>query len=168
MVRASLGRKISLVEDVRKSSSLVVEHSKTNKSAYPCYALPIKTLLELETWQPHQDLLKQGLLCNVDELDGEANVIFLSHQWTSFMHPDPKNAQLHALQTLLKNLLSGSMSVRSNPNLEMAYNYHRIVGPEEWRTILENGYIWDKLELTGTFANPVMKWTHAPVLPSGK
>jgi len=51
--------------------------------------------------------------------------------------------------------------MRSHQRFGLIINYR------EWYW-LENGYIWDKLELTGTFANPVMKWTHAPVLPSGK
>ena len=66
----------------------------------------------------------------------------LRRQWTSFMHPDPENNQLKALQTLLNNLLNGGMSVRTNPNLEMGYNYHRITGPAEWKALLSDGYIW--------------------------
>jgi len=139
MVRASLGKN-SLVADVKKSSD-VLQAVEKKSSAYPCYALPIRSLLEMDSWRPHQDLLADGLLVNVDEKP-DANVIFMSHQWTSFKHPDPKNEQLVALKTLLGNLLGGGMSVRTNPPLEMGYHYHRVTGPEEWRALLEDGYIW--------------------------
>ena len=138
MVRASLGRKTSLVSDVKSSSSMM--QGKKHAASYPCYALPISTLLEMDKWKPHQDLLRDGELANVDELGDEANVIFLS----SFMHPDPKNEQLCALQTLIRNLLDGGMSTRTCAPLEMGYKYHRVTGPAEWKALLGggNGYIW--------------------------
>ena len=68
------------------------------EESYPMYAIPIKELLELESWVPHQELLEQGKLERIPA-DGTAkNVIFASHQWCSFDHPDPMGDQLKALQ----------------------------------------------------------------------
>ena len=53
-------------------------------------------------------------------------MIFISHQWTSFNHPDPKNEQLKALQMTIRNLLSGKTSVRTNWALEMGYGIKKV------------------------------------------
>ena len=57
---------------------------------YPFYAMSVPDLLEMDTWRPHQDLLMDGKLkrCEADD-----DVIFVSHQWLSFKHPDPQLEQ---------------------------------------------------------------------------
>ncbi len=61
---------------------------------YPYYGMPVATLLELKAWEPHQKLLAAG---SVRECTADDDVIFVSHQWLGFEHPDPKHDQLRAL-----------------------------------------------------------------------
>ena len=63
----------------------------------------------------------------MDDTRKADKVIFISHQWTSFNHPDPKNEQLKALQMTIRNLLSGKTTVRTNWALEMGYGIKKVI-----------------------------------------
>ena len=89
--------------------------------SYPFYAMTVKDLLALKEWRPHQHLLADNKLVNLTENPAAAEgreVIFVSHQWTAFDHPDPACSQLQALQRVLHNLLAGGLEVRTNVMLE--------------------------------------------------
>ena len=62
---------------------------------YPFCAISVPDLLKLEKWRPHQDLKADGLVVEmtVDMLK-DIDVIFVSHQWVAFDHPDPAGEQL--------------------------------------------------------------------------
>ena len=47
-------------------------------------------------------------------------IFFISHQWTSYNHPDPKKDQLKSLQHVLRRLANGEMSVKGNFAVECA------------------------------------------------
>ena len=87
MVRASLGKAGG---DFNRRKTSVIN------AAYPMYGLKVKDLMAMDKWIPHQDLLASGKLHKLSE-DGSDPVIFLSHQWCAFAHPDPKGEQLKAL-----------------------------------------------------------------------
>ena len=92
MVRGSLG-------NVALSSSTTVQGS------YPLYAMPVPTLLSMDAWVPHQDLRDAGKVVEMTaDMLKEKDVIFVSHQWVAFNHPDPGGEQLRALQTTITNL----------------------------------------------------------------
>lgn len=82
MVRGSLG-----------STELGVATAKK----YGFWVIPVPTLMELTQWRPHQDLRAEGKLREVRD-DEDVEVMFISHQWTSFDHPDPNGEQLESLQ----------------------------------------------------------------------
>ena len=90
MVRGSLGAVKLLGEDA-------VHHR------YPMYVIKVTDLLELEAWLPHQDLVKAGKMIIVEK-DMDVEVLFISHQWTSFAHPDPSGEQLSTLKRVLRSL----------------------------------------------------------------
>ena len=139
MVRASLGGARGGRLPVPKAPDI---KGTAVKETYPMYAIPVEDFLQLKKWRPHQDLLAEGGLIKVDDSRKADKVIFVSHQWTSFTHPDPKNEQLQALQNVIRNLLSGKMVVRTNWALEMGYGIKKITGTAEWKDMLEDGYIW--------------------------
>ena len=98
MVRSSLGRSVLL-----DSGGLAEE--------YPFCAISVPDFLEMTEWQPHQDLKASG---KVKEMGDKAEVLFCSHQWCSFTHPDPNGDQLRALQTQIRNLMKGKTKTKSN------------------------------------------------------
>ena len=126
MVRSSLGRSVLL-----DSGGLAEE--------YPFCAISVPDFLEMTEWQPHQDLKASG---KVREMDDKAEVLFCSHQWCSFTHPDPNGDQLRALQTQIRNLMRGKTKVTSNIALDAAYSYPMLTTGKEWKQRLPNMYIW--------------------------
>ena len=67
----------------------------------------------------HEDLKEAGKLCEFDESLG--NAMFVSHQWVTHHHPDPKMEQLGVLQQALQNLLAGRSHVHLPPTVEIGF-----------------------------------------------
>lgn len=130
MVRGSLGRTIDL-------------DNVSTREAYGFYAIPVPYFLELDKWVPHQDLLAAGKLIEIKPDDADAmEVIFCSHQWCSFDHPDPAGDQLRALQTQIKRLAAGKTDVTSNGMLEGVYQYKMLTPGSEWAKRLPKMALW--------------------------
>ena len=55
----------------------------------------------------HQDLLKDGDLTRFEDLPMGSFVMFVSHQWNGFNHPDPNGVQLRVLCSTLRRLRDG-------------------------------------------------------------
>ena len=126
MVRGSLG---------------AVELGVSSKKKYPFYVIPVPTLLELEAWQPHQDLLAAGKLIEIND-DQDVEVLFISHQWTALNHPDPSNEQLEALQRVLRMLMAGKSEVKSNAFMNMVYHVDWTMTGADWKAKLPSMYLW--------------------------
>ena len=129
MVRGSLGRSIDLGE-------------MTTTETCPMFAIPVKHFLALKKWQPHQDLLAAGKLIEIKAGEDPPDVIFCSHQWCSFDHPDPSSDQLRALQNVLKKLMAGKTDVSSNGMLDAVYQYKMLTSGSEWAKRLPNMCLW--------------------------
>ena len=106
---------------------------------YPYYGMPVATLLELKAWEPHQKLLAAG---SVRECTADDDVIFVSHQWLGFEHPDPKHDQLRALQRMIRRLLSGELTVESNATLQVLYGLQQTTTADEWARRLPKMLVW--------------------------
>ena len=130
MVRSSLGRSIEL-------STI-----RTSTGSYGFYALPVAHLLELTEWVPHQDLLAAGKLVEVKPDDTETEVVFCSHQWTSFDAPDPTMDQLKVLQSVIRKLMAGKTDVRSNGMLDAVYQYQMRSSGSDWAKALPKMCFW--------------------------
>ena len=95
--------------------------------------------LALTEWLPHEALKASGKVKQMSETD---EVIFVSHQWTSFSHPDPAGNQLRALQTQIRTLSKGKTAVKSDYMLDGGYQYSMLTTGKEWAKQLPNMYIW--------------------------
>ena len=87
MVRSSLGR------------AVLVDSGLVGSEEYPFYGISVPDFLALTEWLPHEALKASGKVKQMGEAD---EVIFCSHQWCSFSHPDPAGNQLRALQTQIR------------------------------------------------------------------
>lgn len=73
---------------------------------YPMWLISVPNLLQLDKLEPHQRLQAKDLLVKwTPDLAGR--VLFVSHQWLGWEEPDAAHEHLHALQHLLRRLLSG-------------------------------------------------------------
>ena len=120
-----------------------VPHARQSEAdSYPLYCIPVSTFLGLDDWVSHQDALEQGLLVEYDAATMADLVLFISHQWTSWYHPDPKGDQLRALKFSIEKLLEGQTAVRSNPQLEMTFKWNINHTGEWWKMMLPKMFLW--------------------------
>ena len=61
--------------------------------------------------EPHNVLQEQGLL---QQWYPGMFVIFVSHQWLSSVHPDPKGQQVQVLQQALQGIIDGTLDVHES------------------------------------------------------
>eukprot|EP00913_Durusdinium_trenchii_P035974 g33658.t1 len=61
------------------------------------------------------------------------NAVFVSHQWASFEHPDPRFHQLCVLQQTLTYLLRTNLSVKSNLATYVVLKHGAKISSAEWR-----------------------------------
>ena len=67
---------------------------------YPMFLMPMRTLLDMAKMTTHQELLRQGKLGECTS-DMGGRLVFISHQWLGYRHPDPAGEQLGVLQLSL-------------------------------------------------------------------
>lgn len=91
---------------------------------FPLTAMPVKEFMGLKKLQSYQECLAKGL--TTQTIPEHAAVLFCSHQWLSFEHPDPQGIQLRDMQHILKTIIDGDVL--------------DIMDPEAWRALAEGGY----------------------------
>lgn len=86
------------------------------------FVLPIKTLLSpsFQMFRPHEELRDAGAL--VEWQQGMAPVLFVSHTWLRYRHPDSEALdKFKTLTSTLKRMLAGELAVKPGWFIEMAY-----------------------------------------------
>ena len=68
---------------------------------FPVYAVAASALANMREMGSHEELQGTVLECWTPEM---GPLVFISHQWSSFTHPDPSGQQFRALQTLVKGI----------------------------------------------------------------
>ena len=110
---------------------------------YEMWLMPLHHFIGLSKMMPHQTLLREGKLAKYDS--SMRAVFFLSHQWSSFEHPDPTGEQLRCMQRQVLKMLEGSAA-----NVEPTFS-DKVYLPggvsmsgAEWKQLLDAGhvYIW--------------------------
>eukprot|EP00043_Microstomoeca_roanoka_P013537 m.132697 g.132697 ORF g.132697 m.132697 type:complete len:554 (+) comp15782_c1_seq1:143-1804(+) len=78
---------------------------------FPLYAVPLSALRSMRTFTQFETLKAEDKLINITALDPEARrryfVIFCSHQWCDFDHPDRSGRQMDVLRTYAENRQAG-------------------------------------------------------------
>ena len=109
--------------------------------SYPMYVLPVEAFLQMTEWRPHQELLKEDVIVEwTPSMRGRT--FFMSHQWTSFDHPDPTNDQLETLQSVLGRLARGDLTIKANWVVHFAYRLFQPHTSAEWQAIMRGAYLW--------------------------
>ena len=63
-----------------------------------------------ECVEVYQDLQSQGALTNWKLVEKDAAIIFISHEWVGWKHPDPHGIQIHCALRALQRLRDGKFS----------------------------------------------------------
>lgn len=111
---------------------------RKKKAEYPMWTISLSSFLDINIVQTHEEYRSQGRL--KEHVGGDKDfVIFVSHQWLSDRHPDPRGTQLRVLQQALKNLLRGSLKNECESASSTSSGEAK-----EWRysANLENTYVW--------------------------
>ena len=124
-------RRPSLLDDVRKSSSLA-------KRDFPMYVLPISELLQLKRLPSHEYILDRLVVWE----EGMA-VVFVSQTWLSDSHPDnDENVKLTLLKEVLQRARDGDLSVSAQWVAALVYGGDLSIPAAQLQQDLENGYVW--------------------------
>ena len=113
------------------------------EAQYPMFLLPVAGLLGLAKLESHQALLRRGELVRYDPGRHAGRIIFVSHTWAGYAHPDPENEQLHCLKRVLQRMMRGEISrVDSNLMQSMvdADPFH--VTADEMKAAVPDMFLW--------------------------
>ena len=105
------------------------------------WLMPVSEFVKLQTLRPHQDLLAEGKLTRWDS--SMTSVFFLSHQWTSFDHPDHTLQQLRSMQRLITRMITGQCPETVPSFMEairLPKNFR--ITSAQWQKIAEKAFIW--------------------------
>ena len=92
-VDSQMKRHVNLRNSYHKKARAV----KTNESediasmGYPLCVVPVEDVLNMDELLCHEELRERGLL--TEWTPGMESVIFFSHTWLGFKHPDPSGAE---------------------------------------------------------------------------
>eukprot|EP00435_Cladocopium_sp_Y103_P056015 s1283_g18.t1 len=115
----SPSRSTKLAEYAASVASRSDKNNVARGLLFPMYVVAVDLMLRFSDVRPHEELLAEGLLTVFVEAIGQA--IFVSHQWLSAKHPDPKGLQFRVLQDALRNILSGASKISIDVSTEIFF-----------------------------------------------
>ena len=108
-------------------------------ASFPMWVMPVRKLLDMETLQPHEDV-KSSLVQWHEGLPGK--VLFVSHTWLRFFHPDSEDGQkIKLLQQLLTRAIKGQLEINAFGLVEFFFDSLRIAAIDLQADLLD-GYVW--------------------------
>jgi hypothetical protein len=135
-VRRSMGRFES-----RAPTSRELTTDTAIETLYPMYVMHISEFLKMKTLEPRQKLRAENRIFQWDP--SMTSVFFLSHQWTSFAHPDATAGQLHAMQRIMLRMWSGKLPTTSPCFADAMYlPASASITSKQWKAIVPDAYIW--------------------------
>ena len=116
--------------------------STTATERFPMFLMPLCDFLKLGEVETFEALHERGVIERFDSKHS-GRIIFVSHQWTSFTHPDQSKTQLHTLQSFLVRCAEGLVS-RTRPGWGDAKGFGEgaTISTSEWRAVATKGFIW--------------------------
>jgi ankyrin repeat protein len=90
----------------------------------------------------HQELKQKGFLMNWRDIPSDADIVFVSHEWLSWSHPDPNGAQLTVLCRILERLRKGELDTEMVPMHTILYKQKFTTCGNDWKRMLKNTYLW--------------------------
>ena len=127
--------------EAQQQAQCLATPDTATRESYPMYVLPVEAFMQMTEWRPHQELLKEGVIVEwTPAMRGRT--FFVSHQWTSYTHPDPTNDQLETLQALLGRLARGEETIKANWVVRFFYGVKQLHTSAEWQAIMRGAYLW--------------------------
>ena len=140
--------------EVRHSTIIIEALGKRLSTATPIqhemWLISLDTFLTLygklgnnNVMDVHQDLKQQNLLIQWQDVPSDGEIVFVSHEWLSWAHPDPEGHQLRVLCCALERLRDGKVNrVDMDPLHTIAYKHNFTTTRIEWQDMLRKTYLW--------------------------
>ena len=127
------------------------------KELYPMYLMSLPELLKLDHLVPHQELLRRGALVKYDPEKHEGRVIFMSHQWAGYDHPDPSDDQLKCLQRVLQRMVDGEISsIQTNWRQALVFEDNFCITAKDMQSAVPHMMVWlDYVSMPQPTAGPM-------------
>ena len=114
------------------------------------WLISMSTLLKLygkdgkrELMEPHQHLLQRGDLIRWVNVPSDAEIVFVSHEWLSYAHPDPEGKKLKTLCRVLERLRDGDIDrVDMSALHTIQYKHNFTVLSNDWKDMLRRTFLW--------------------------
>ena len=90
----------------------------------------------------HQELKREDFLVNWRDTPSDAEIIFVSHEWLSWAHPDPDGDQLRVLCRVLERLRDGELDTEMDPMHTILYKHKFTTKAKDWQNMLKRTYLW--------------------------
>jgi len=141
---ASRRQSVSAFQNIQRSMSFARTSSPEDDAehdpalALQMYTVSLRTLLEMHEALPHETLKAKGLLRIFSRRLGKA--AYISHEWVSKQHPDPKFEQLKILQDAMKTIMSSLDVIPPDAIGGQLYSDHKGIQTQEFRS--ESLYLW--------------------------
>lgn len=90
----------------------------------------------------HQELKTRGFLTRWKDVPSDSEIIFVSHEWLSWAHPDPKGEQLRVLCRVLERLKNGKLNTEMDPMHTILYKHKFTTKGKDWKVMLKRTYLW--------------------------
>ncbi|MDC3321375.1 ankyrin repeat domain-containing protein [bacterium] len=90
----------------------------------------------------HQELKSRGFLTRWQDAPSDSEIIFVSHEWLSWAHPDPKGEQLRVLCRVLEKLKSGELNTEMDPIHTILYKHKFTTKGKDWEAMLKRTCLW--------------------------
>ena len=91
----------------RGTSSTV--RSSPSQLAHPFYVVPVKAVLAMDGLRPHEEVREQLI-----EWQEGMEVVFFSHTWLNYDHPDHKGQKFALLKSLLERACAGKLDMSTH------------------------------------------------------
>jgi len=93
--------------------------------------------------QTFQALRNRNELTRWVDLPIGAFVVFVSHEWCGWNHPDPNAAQLKTFLDVMNRLRSGEIDqVKMSAEHKVMYKQDYVMTAQEWQSKLKATYVW--------------------------
>ena len=118
--------------------------STATEEQYPMWVVPLHHFLALKHLKPHAQMRAERKLVQwTGEMKEEGTVIYISHQWTAFDHPDHSGKQLRSLQRMLERMVMGRVPDIDAPFTDKQFLQGQVkIYSREWGGLLKNCFIW--------------------------
>jgi len=150
-LRSAIKRVLATSSRESKKTSLYRRDSTASDLRFPMYLVSLNQLQQmyggkearLKRIEAHQDLKQRGELVRWEDLPMDARIIFVSHEWVGWSHPDPHGIQLRTFLKIMQRLQTGEINqTKMNLVHTMIYKTKHLTTHKEWKELLDTAYVW--------------------------